>query len=314
MICLEKDWSAILGFILGSFCMRISLISGLLVLWLSGVAACAQDKVAEAEYEAHGASNTGASITKTATRWLLTTTSSGGYHLESEIQNQPAGMRVVQTEELNEQFVPLAIGYRLYRKDQQSPGITANCELSSAVICSGESGADRAAASKPYKPTGPFWLWMEGVFSLDLPWLLDGAVNMAHLESGKTQVATLSVFGGTAVMLGDAVNIAKLEAIQRPGQTLNVIAPNKPIAWKLSTKEESPLELVGTETLEINGTKVAVKHYTFGKGDKPMNLWTAGSGLVVKFNNMVLANYKQYRKLIPELPTQGQPASPVLSH
>jgi hypothetical protein len=82
---------------------------------------------------------------------------------------------------------------------------------------------------------------------------------MAHLENGKVDVATLSVFGGTAVMLGDAVNVAGLQAAMRPGQTLNVVAPEKPISRELSVKEESPLEIIGKETIEINKTEIAVK-------------------------------------------------------
>jgi hypothetical protein len=107
------------------------------------------------------------------------------------------------------------------------------------------------------------------------------------------------------------VNVAKLEAIKRPGQTLTVVAPEKPIAWKLTTKEESQLELVNTEMLEIGGTKVATKRYALGNGEEPINLWTAGPGLVAKMNNLVLANYKQYKKLIPELPVEVQKTNPA---
>jgi hypothetical protein len=294
--------------------MRTSLIVALLALGLFGIALHAQDKAADGEYEMRSVSTRGASLAKTATRWVLTRTP-GGYHLESEIQNQPAGMRVVQIEELNEGFAPVRIGYALYRNDQKDPGITATCEFSNGpIICSGMSGTDRAAPSEPYKPSGPFWLWMEGLFSLDMPWLLDGAVNMAHLDKGKANIATLTVSGGSAVMIGDAVSVAKLEAVKTPGQTLTVIAPDKPIPWGFSSDEESPLEFIGIESLDVGGAKLAAKHYTFTNGNQPTNLWIAGSGLLIKMadaahGEVLLANYKQYKKFIPELPVEPQPAT-----
>ena len=286
--------------------MRVTVAAVFLISYLSGTAVFAQDKIAEGEYEISGTSPAGASVTKTVSRWVLTGRSTGGFHLESEIQGQPQGMRIVQIEELDQRYVPVTIGYELYREGQKVPSLSANCNLSGAVTCTGASGADRAKPSKPYKPVGPFWLYMDGVTSIDLPWLLSGAVNMAHLENGKVDVATLSVFGGTAVMLGDAVNVARLQAVMRPGQTLNVVAPQKPIPWELSIKEESPLEIIGKETIEINKTEIAVKHYRYVSGNDAMNLWTAGNGIVVKLANFTLVNYKQYRQLIPELATESQ--------
>ncbi len=295
--------------------MRTSLSAVFSLLLLCGALTQAQQTVAEGEYEMRGVAESGASLAKSAARWVLGK-SSGGYHLESEIQNQPAGMRVVQIEELDDRLVPIAIGYELYRKDQKAPGITARCEFSSGVIvCTGASGKNRAVASKPYRPSGPFWLWMEGLFSLDMPWLMDGAVNMAQLEKGEASVATLTVSGGSAVMIGDAINVAKLEAIRATGQTLVVMAPDKPIAWGFSSDEESPLQFVATENLEVNGTKVAARHYTLTNGNAATNLWIAGSGLLIKLAGLggpgefVLTNYKQYKKLIPELQVELQPGN-----
>jgi hypothetical protein len=203
--------------------------------------------------------------------------------------------------------VPVAIGYELYRGQQKVPGLTVNCEVSGAIVCTGVSGADRAAASAPYKLDKPFWLWMDGVTSIDVAWLLAGAVNMANLKTGKSNIATLSVFGGTAVMFGDAVNIASLgRAAKTLGQTPTVIAPGRPIAWELSVKEESPLEFVGTETMDFNNDKIVVTHYTFESDSHALQLWTAGpGGLVVRLGNLVLANYKQSRPIIPEVVTEG---------
>jgi hypothetical protein len=88
--------------------------------------------------------------------------------------------------------------------------------MSDAVVCKGTSGADSVGASEPYTPNGPYFLWMakDGLSAVDMPWLLDGAVNMAHLENGVAELATVNVFGGTAVTLGDAVNVAALEELK----------------------------------------------------------------------------------------------------
>jgi hypothetical protein len=108
-------------------------------------------------------------------------------------------------------------------------------------------------------------------------------------------------------MITDAVNIASLEAAAKTlGQTPTVIAPGKPIAWELSVKEESPLEFVGTETMDFNNDKIVVTHCTFGNDSHALQLWTADpGGLVVRLGNLVLANYKQYRPIIPEVVTEG---------
>jgi hypothetical protein len=65
--------------------------------------------------------------------------------------------------------------------------------------------------------------------------------------------------GGTGVMIGDAVNIAALEKIKKP---LKVVAPGKPIPWSFRSEEETTLEFVASEHVEVNGRKVAVKHYS----------------------------------------------------
>src|SRR5207253_4065644 len=108
-----------------------------------------------------------------------------------------------------------------------------------AVICAGNSGKDQSAPSCPYKPDGPFWMWMEGLFSLDMPWLFDGTLNMAHSDTGKVTIEALIVSGGSGVMIGDAINVAKLEAIRRPGQTVTVVAPAKPLIPELPVEGSS---------------------------------------------------------------------------
>jgi hypothetical protein len=76
----------------------------------------------------------------------------------------------VQTEDFDSRYVPVAIGYELYRGQQKIPGLTVNCEVSGTIVCTGVSGAHRAAASAPYKLDKPFWLWMDGVTSIDVAW------------------------------------------------------------------------------------------------------------------------------------------------
>ena len=271
----------------------------------------AQDKVAEGQYEIRGGTPS-APISKTATRWVLYGKSSGGYQLKSEIQGQPAGMRVLQIEDLTDHFVPTLIEYELYRSNEQTPSITASCDLSAGtVVCTGRSGHDKAIPSPPYKFSGPSWIWMEGLFSLDIPWLLDGAMNMAHTEDAKINIATLVVSGGTGFMIGDAVNIANLQAIKTPAQTLTIVAPTKPISWGFRSPKESSLEFVARESQELNGTKIAVKHYSSSADKtKTAGVWITDSGFITKIigdrnATHALVNYKQYKKLIPELPIEA---------
>lgn len=298
---------------IGSTVPSMRNISGVVVL-LCGVltvAGFAQERVAEGEYQLQGASEGGASQVKTATRWVLTSGKSGAYHLESEIQNQPAGTRVVQVEELNDHLAPVAIGYELYRNNEQQPGITVRCELSAgSMTCGGLFEGKQVTPSAPYKLERSFWLWMEGLFALDMPWLLDGTVNMAQLQNGSARVPTVTVSGGTAVLIGDALNVARLKAIKGPDQKLTVIAPDKPVEWNLSSDEESLLEFAGTKTAEIDGIKTAAKHYTLTNGDRPMDVWVSESGLLLRMSDagggdVVLANYRQYKPLIKEIKVEN---------
>jgi hypothetical protein len=289
--------------------MRVCLRTAFLMLGLCRVPLIAQDKVAEGDYVMQRAADKGISQAKTLTRWVLYGKGGSGYHLNSEVENQPGGLRVVQVEELDPHFGPTAIGYELYRKDNNKPGITVKCQFSGAAItCGGEFEGKQIGPSKPYKESAPFWLWMEGLFALDMPWLLDGTVNMAHLKEGRVKVPTVSVLGGTAVLIGDAVNVAKLKEVQGLNQKLTVFAPDKPTEWEVYSDEESLLELVGTETVEINGAKISVRHYTLTNGTKPMGLWITDTGILIRMSGvaddglLVLSNYKQYKNLIPELP------------
>lgn len=292
--------------------MKSFLIAVSLMLSCSVSLVAAQEKVAEGQYQMRGVTTT-----KPLTRWVLFAAPSGGYHLRSEIEQQAATMRVAQIEELNDQFVPTAIGYELYRGEQKFPDIpdiTASCAISDRVVCTGVAGNERAVSSAPYTPTGPFWVWMEGLFSLDMPWLFDGALNMAHPGTGKAKFNTLVVSGGTGVLIGDAVNVAALEKVKKAGQTLTVVAPSKPIPWSFRSEEGSSLEFIASEQVEVNGMKVAVKHYSSSQRSASGGFWITDSGLIIKMalsgdSAFVLAGFKQYRKIIPELPVEQNDSS-----
>jgi hypothetical protein len=292
--------------------MKTALLIAALACGLSGPQLPAQEKIAEGEYQAQFAAADGVLKARTVTRWILYGNAAGGYRLQSQILNVPTGLRVVQVEELNHRLVPTMIGYELYRNDEKEAGIVVRCKFSnSAVTCGGEFEKKPVPASSPYKQDGPFWLWMEGLFALDMPWLLDSTVNMAHLEKGATKVPTISVLGGTAVLIGDAVSVAKLKEAG-VGDKLVVVAPDKPTPWELYSDDESLLELIGTATGEVDSAKVVAKRYTFKNGDKPMDLSVTESGILIRMSgageggDLVLANYRQYKKLIPELPLEPQ--------
>lgn len=261
--------------------MRFFWIASLLACGLFGHPAVAQDKVAEGEYEGRVV-DAGALSSRTSSRWTLHSTRSGGYLLRSEIIG-PSDMqgKFVQVEELNEKLVPTAIGYEVYLKGQKHAFAAIKCEfVNDSIICRMRS-EEGAFACKPFKHTGPFWFWVDNLFVIDLPWLTGGAANMAHLEKGKVPLSVVSVAGG-----------------------------GKGKDCDLSSEDEGTLEFVATESLEVAGTKVAVKHYSLRSGSEPIDLWTTESGVMIKLSyadeglDFVLVNYKQYKKLIPELPVE----------
>jgi hypothetical protein len=267
--------------------MRVSWKAALLACGLFGHPAVAQDKVAEGEYEGRAVVDTGPPSGRTSSRWTLHSTRSGGYLLRSEIIGPPDLQgKFVQVEELNEKLVPMAIGYEVYLKNQKQAFATMKCDVAvDYVMCCGHSekdieGAKGTFVCKSHRHVGPFWFWVENLFVFDFPWLTSGAVNMANLKNGKIPLSVVTFEGGRGE---DCV----------------------------SAEEDGVLEFVAAESLEVGGTKVAVKHYSLKSGNsKPFELWTTESGVLIKLSDadegldFVLANYKQYRKLIPELPVE----------
>jgi len=285
--------------------VKIACFAMLLTLGVVPVVSVAQEKIAEGEYQVVAPTAASAtSAAQTTSHWILFDDHSGYLRLESEIQRQRFGMRVIQIEYLDDGLVPRAIGYDFYRKDDQVPSITAKCEFSTgSMVCTGHSAKDEAVPNSPYKLPGPFWMWIEGLSSFDLPWLIDGGINLAHLNKESSSISTLVVSGGSGVMIGDAINIAALQSIGKP---LTVIAPGKPILWSFRSAEESSLNLVGLESTEFQGSKIAVKHYTLIGNNNPGEIWVTKSGLLTKLvlakhATFVLSSYKQFRQIVPEL-------------
>jgi hypothetical protein len=246
------------------------------------IVAAAQVKVAEGEYALQEGSKSGAASTKTVTAWSLFDNATG-YHLISEIHVPSSEQRVVQIEDLNPEMVPMSVGYEIYAKGQDQPGAAIKCRfVADTVTCSGQSHGV-VVISKPFKHSGPFWFWVSDLFALDTSWLLDGAINMAQLYQGKAPLTMISVSPGE-------------------GQELEI-----------SAEPEGTLELLGTEKIEVVGTKVDSKHYILkDASDGPIEAWVA-NGLLLKLHasdksDFVLTNYKQYKKIMPEFVIEQRPA------
>lgn len=280
---------------------------GLLSLALFAVPLSAQEKVAEGEYTLSPAS-----VVTSQRHWVLLALPSGGYLLRSEIEDPKAGIRVLQLEELNGDFVPGSIGYELYLKNQTEPTVIVNCAFShNAILCDGKSEKGTAERSKPYPYKGPVLLAVQDLSRFDFAWLMCGALNMAHLDSGKIALRTVQLTGGAALELTDDINIAALKAVMTPNQKFTAIRPKGYTEWEFISEDgdEETLSFVGTEDVKLGATTIAARHYSVATGSANMNLWLAPPGLLVKMTfgengenaENVLTHYRQYRKLIPQI-------------
>ena len=248
--------------------MRIHANRLILICLSCGTFISAQDRVAEGEYRTSPVSPKA----KIATRWVLYSKVPSGYHLVSEIQGMPNGRRFLQIEDLDNHFVPASLGYEAYTSDNSSPVAMAQCKFVNGMItCSGTPEKQGSSICQPYKYTGTFWLSIEGLFTLDLPWLLGGAANMAF-SRGDTSIATIVT-----------------SANGEDGQCY------------FNTDEKEQLRFIESTFTEIDGKKVHAKHYSLGDGSKLTDLWIADSGIVIKMDDFVLANYIQFKEIIPEI-------------
>jgi hypothetical protein len=280
----------------------------LLSLAFFAVPLTAQEKVAEGEYTLSPAR-----VVAPQRHWVLLSLPSGGYLLRSEIQDPKAGIRVLQLEELNGDFVPSSIGYELYLKDQTEPTVIVNCTFShNSILCDGKSEKGTAERSKPYPYKGPVLFSVRDLSRFDFAWLMCGAVNMAHLDSGKIPLRTVHLTGGAALELTDDINIAALKAVTTPNQKFTAIRPEGYTEWEFVSADgdEDTLSFVGTEDVKLGATTITARHYSIALGRANMNLWLAPPGLVVKITfgenaEYVLTHYRQYRKLIPQIEVES---------
>jgi hypothetical protein len=271
-----------------------------------GGTALSQSKVAEGEYQMFAKSG---SPGKTFSRWVLYGQSDGSYRLSSEIQNVPGGMRVIQLEDLDGQLVPVTIGFELYSKNETKPGVRVACAVAkTSVSCRGDDSAKgTASASAAYDVQGPFIFGLRDLAFFDIGWQMDSGLNMMHSMLTKTAaLKTLLVTGGSALILTDKLNIAAVEAVKGPNQTVIAITPEKYTEWEFESDEETPLVTLGKEEIQIDGKKITAIHYSVKSRDEgPTDFWMA-AGLLVKMMDrenaeFVLNNYRQYKTLIPDL-------------
>jgi hypothetical protein len=126
---------------------KLSILVCFCCLLAHGGTAFSQSKVAEGEYQMRnlstpGSPNVNSPNTKTFSRWVLYGKSDGGYHLSSEIQNVPGGMRVVQLEDLDSKLVPATIGFELYPRNETKPAARVSCALiKTSVSCHGDDSS-----------------------------------------------------------------------------------------------------------------------------------------------------------------------------
>jgi non-ribosomal peptide synthetase component E (peptide arylation enzyme) len=76
---------------------------------------------------------------------------------------------------------------------------------------------------------------------------MGGALNMAHSSTAKkAALKTLIVAGGSALVFTDKLNIAALQAVKGPSQTVTALVPHIYTVWYFSSSlYEAPLVLLG---------------------------------------------------------------------
>jgi len=280
----------------------------LLSLALLAVPLSAQEKVAEGEYTLSPAR-----VYTSPRHWVLLALPSGGYLLRSEIQDPIAGIRVLQLEELKGDFVPSSIGYELYLKDQTEPTVIVNCAFSrNSILCDGKSEKGTAERSKPYRYKGPVLFSVQYLMHLDVAWLMCGALNMAHLGRGKIPLRTVHLTGGAALELTDDIDTAAIKAAMTPNQKFTAVRPEGYTEWEFISEngDVETLSFIGTEDLKLGATTIATRHYSLATGGASINVWLAPPGLLAKMTfgenvEYVLTNYRQYRKLIPQIEVEA---------
>ncbi|HEX4604982.1 MAG TPA: hypothetical protein VH724_13370, partial [Candidatus Angelobacter sp.] len=199
----------------------------------------------------------------------------GGYRLETEVTAAAGtGVIVIQTEELDEHLNATAIAIKLYTKENtKKPFSSLMCQLAAEQIAC-KSGGQELNINSETNTKGPILFAVTNLEHIDLAWMMAAAINRAHLEEGTVQVPTLVLQDGEE-------------------------------APELNQTDIDVLHAGARETLEIRGVKVPARRYSFENSQ--IKCWVADSGLLLKMENedgtvVELAKFKQYRKLVPELP------------
>jgi hypothetical protein len=264
-----------LCFEIGSW--RFQLIQGTWIVALSALLlalpAGAQEKVAEGEYRLRSATSEGRSMA--FDHWVLYARKQGGYRLESEVTGASStGVTIIQTEELTEQMNPTAIAIKLYtRENTRKPFSQLSCRLTAEQIqC--QAGGQPLSIRAETSQKGPVLLAITDLEGIDMPWMVAGAISRAHLEEGAAPVPTLLLQDGE----------------EGP---------------ELAQKEIDSLHIGDQETVEVRGVKVRARRYSLE--NHSIQCWIANAGLLLKMENedgsvVELEKFKQYKKLIPELP------------
>jgi len=241
---------------------------------LFGTPASEQIKVAEGEFHMlTGDSDQPSKIS--VDHWILYTRKQGGYRLESEVTAAAGtGVIVIQTEELDEQLNPTVINIRLYtHENTKKPFSSLACHLSAEQITC-KAGDQELSMASDADLKGPVLFAVSSLEHIDLMWMMSGAINRAHFADNKVALPTLVLQDGE-----DGPQLAQTEV--------------------------GVLHEDGKADLEIHGTKVSTRRYSVD-GSR-FKCWLSDSGMPLRMENeagavIELGSFKQYRKLVPELP------------
>lgn len=290
-----------------SFSVRLPAMKIASFLFFTVLAACggpllhAQETVAHGDYRI-----TALRHQPRNNHWVLTALPNAGYLLRSESESSTDGIRVVQVEELDKQFVPTSIAHELYLKGHTQPDAVVKCSFAAgAITCEGKSEKGTASPSRPYPYKGAVLLSVRDLSRFDFGWLIAGTLNMAH-AAGNASIHTIHVAGGAALELTDDINVAALQAVPGLKQKLKIIRPEGYTDWEFISGKDEELTFVGTENIELGGTIAPTGHYSLTSGDQTLHFWLAQPGLLVKMSRgadveYTLTNYRQFRKLIAEV-------------
>jgi len=239
----------------------------------------ADEKVAEGDYQLTNTSPEGDERNTTIDHWTLFALKSGGFRLEAEVTAATGtGVRVRQTEVLNEHLVPVSLTIRMYTtEDKKAKAFSSvQCHIANQRLgCRGLG--DEEGTSPEIELNGPFLFALPNPDSTDFAWSLANIINLAHLEGDESQA-----------------NVPTL-----------VFQESESEGMELAQTDSDVLHFVGSETLKYKGSDVTTRHYRFENNH--MDCWTTTSGLLLQMQSpdgmrVELQNFKQFKKVFPDLP------------